>query len=229
MTACAPSSAALEIAIVMPRSLKEPVGLAPSTLSSTSQPVRSDSTLGGHQRRAALQQRDHRGRRGDRQPVAVLLDDAAPLVGGQLRSVDCVHRVTPLPPASRWRPRARCRARAAPRRSPRARVGAPVGDDDQRARPGVAVAAVPAWRTVSIDTPCSAKTVRHLGQHARLVGHVEADVVARARPRPSGCTGSSRVRRLARPGGARRPGCGRPPTRSPSTALAVGAPPAPGP
>ena len=32
MTACAPASLALEIAIVMPRSLKDPVGLAPSTL-----------------------------------------------------------------------------------------------------------------------------------------------------------------------------------------------------
>ena len=42
MTALAPSSTALVIAIVMPRSLNEPVGLAPSTLRYTSQPVRSD-------------------------------------------------------------------------------------------------------------------------------------------------------------------------------------------
>ena len=41
-TACAPSSTALETATVMPRSLNEPVGLAPSTLSQTSQPVRAD-------------------------------------------------------------------------------------------------------------------------------------------------------------------------------------------
>ena len=39
ITALAPSSAALEMAIVMPRSLKEPVGLAPSYFSHTSQPV----------------------------------------------------------------------------------------------------------------------------------------------------------------------------------------------
>ena len=32
MTAFAPSSAALEMAMVMPRSLNEPVGFAPSTL-----------------------------------------------------------------------------------------------------------------------------------------------------------------------------------------------------
>ena len=42
MTALAPSSTALEMATVMPRSLNEPVGLAPSTLRCTSQPVSSD-------------------------------------------------------------------------------------------------------------------------------------------------------------------------------------------
>jgi len=41
ITARAPSSAALLIAIVMPRSLKEPVGLAPSNFSQTSQPSNS--------------------------------------------------------------------------------------------------------------------------------------------------------------------------------------------
>jgi hypothetical protein len=47
MTACAPSSTALVIAIVIPRSLKDPVGLAPSTFSHTSQPVRRDSSGAG--------------------------------------------------------------------------------------------------------------------------------------------------------------------------------------
>ena len=41
MTAFAPASAALEIAIVMPRSLNEPVGLAPSTFRYTSASTRS--------------------------------------------------------------------------------------------------------------------------------------------------------------------------------------------
>ena len=41
-TALAPSSTALEMAMVMPRSLKLPVGLAPSTLSQTSAPTRSE-------------------------------------------------------------------------------------------------------------------------------------------------------------------------------------------
>ena len=42
ITAFAPSSAALEIAIVIPRSLNDPVGLAPSTFSHTSFPSISD-------------------------------------------------------------------------------------------------------------------------------------------------------------------------------------------
>ncbi len=42
-TASAPSASAHEIAVVMPRSLKEPVGLSPSTLSQTSPPVSPDS------------------------------------------------------------------------------------------------------------------------------------------------------------------------------------------
>jgi hypothetical protein len=47
MTACAPSSRALVMAMVMPRSLNDPVGLAPSTFSHTSQPVRRDSSAAG--------------------------------------------------------------------------------------------------------------------------------------------------------------------------------------
>src|SRR5829696_1847949 len=42
MIAFTPCSTARETATVMPRSLKEPVGFAPSTLSQTSQPVRAD-------------------------------------------------------------------------------------------------------------------------------------------------------------------------------------------
>jgi len=42
ITAVAPSCTAFEMATVMPRSLKEPVGLAPSTLRCTSQPVSSE-------------------------------------------------------------------------------------------------------------------------------------------------------------------------------------------
>src|SRR4051794_32346645 len=47
MTALAPASTALDTATVMPRSLNDPVGLAPSTLRYTSQPVRSLRTGAG--------------------------------------------------------------------------------------------------------------------------------------------------------------------------------------
>ena len=42
ITASAPSPIAADTATVMPRSLNEPVGLAPSIFSHTSAPVRSD-------------------------------------------------------------------------------------------------------------------------------------------------------------------------------------------
>src|SRR5215472_17108720 len=47
MTAFAPRAAAMLTATVMPRSLNEPVGLTPSTLRYTTQPVISDSTGAG--------------------------------------------------------------------------------------------------------------------------------------------------------------------------------------
>ena len=43
MTAFAPCLAATEIAVVMPRSLKEPVGLRPSYFTRTRAPTRSES------------------------------------------------------------------------------------------------------------------------------------------------------------------------------------------
>ena len=53
-TASAPSWTATEMAAVMPRSLNEPVGLSPSTLSHTSPPVSPESHSERDQRRAAL-------------------------------------------------------------------------------------------------------------------------------------------------------------------------------
>ena len=75
MTICAPRSLALETARVMPRSLKEQVGLTPSYLShnSKSPPMASDKIVRPHQRRVAFVERndgrrcrspaDRRGRR----------------------------------------------------------------------------------------------------------------------------------------------------------------------
>ena len=48
ITAFAPAGGRFEMAIVMPRSLKEPVGLTPSNLSQTSQPVRAGEGAGRH-------------------------------------------------------------------------------------------------------------------------------------------------------------------------------------
>ena len=47
ITASAPSRTAAETAQVIPRSLNEPVGFAPSTFSHTSAPTRSDSRTAG--------------------------------------------------------------------------------------------------------------------------------------------------------------------------------------
>ena len=84
MTALAPSSAALEIAIVMPRSLNEPVGLAPSTLRCTSQPVSSERCPAADSGVPPSRSVTTGVASVDRQPVAVLLDDAAP-AGGCVR------------------------------------------------------------------------------------------------------------------------------------------------
>ena len=75
MTACAPSSLARVMAIVMPRSLKEPVGLAPSTLRWTSQPVSSESTCAGTSGVPPSRSVTAVVSGVDGQPVAVLLDD----------------------------------------------------------------------------------------------------------------------------------------------------------
>ena len=81
ITASAPSRTAADTAHVIPRSLNEPVGFAPSSLSHTSQPARSDTRGGEHQRRRALAQRHDRVALLERQPVAPAFDQA-----GQLNS-----------------------------------------------------------------------------------------------------------------------------------------------
>ena len=61
-TTFAPASTAFVIAIVMPRSLKEPVGFVPSTLSQTSKIQLGRESVGVEQRRPTLEQGDDRGR-----------------------------------------------------------------------------------------------------------------------------------------------------------------------
>ena len=65
----------------MPRSLNEPVGFIPSNLTQTFAPVRAESASAGMQRRAALAERDDRGRVGHVETVRVFAQNSAPLCG----------------------------------------------------------------------------------------------------------------------------------------------------
>ncbi len=74
MTASAPSRTAADTAHVIPRSLNEPVGFAPSSLSHTSHARALGHALGQHERRGALGERHHRVAGRERQPLAPALD-----------------------------------------------------------------------------------------------------------------------------------------------------------
>ena len=76
ITASAPSRTAAETAQVMPRSLNEPVGLAPSSLSQTSAPTRSDTRSASTSGVEPSCERDDGIGGRERQPVAVALDQA---------------------------------------------------------------------------------------------------------------------------------------------------------
>src|SRR5262249_31612987 len=110
MTAVAPRSAALLTASVMPRSLNDPVGFAPSTFRYTSHRVRRDSTGAGTSGVA---------------PSPSVITGVVPVTGSQSRycritpgqdalltpfpgctsfpgGADALTRRSPPPPASRW-------------------------------------------------------------------------------------------------------------------------------
>ena len=76
MTACAPSRTAADTAQVMPRSLNEPVGFAPSSLSHTSAPTRSETRSASTSGVEPSSERDDRVVGLERQPVAEALDQA---------------------------------------------------------------------------------------------------------------------------------------------------------
>ena len=174
-----PAPAATLIATVMPRSLNEPVGFAPSTLSQTSQPRSSDSASRRDQRRAPLAQRDHGIGVGDRKPRAIARDHAASrapetgafeLLGDPPRSVGSLISLTFD-----------------------SHHAGHVADDVEPAQGASTVAlsaasvarwvtitswasaSRPCWRTVWIDTPCSAKHQRDRGEHTRHVGRPRGD------------------------------------------------------
>ena len=171
-TALAPSSTALEMAMVMPRSLNEPVGLAPSILSRTRAPDPGRQPGRLEQRRAALEQGHHRGVRRDREELPVLLDDPAPAEG----------------PAAAWsadvttHPRSASRRRSAPPRPDRSSAASVARTSPSRARwvtkTRRASPDAPSCSTERIDTPLVAERRRDRTEHAGPVGHVEADVEA---------------------------------------------------
>ena len=76
ITACAPSRTAADTAQVIPRSLNEPVGFAPSSFSHTSQPARSDTRSASTSGVEPSDERDDRVAGLERQPVAPALDQA---------------------------------------------------------------------------------------------------------------------------------------------------------
>ena len=212
-TAFCPRATASVTAMVMPRSLNEPVGLRPSTFRCTVQPVFSDSRGAGHQRGAALQQRHRRPVRGHRQPVPVGLDQAGP--GGVAR-----------------RRRSSC-SFAGSLQAQHA------GDLSTTSRPASAAtvsdsaASVARWVTTTIGRRMAALVDDallanlgdadlalaefgcHRGQYARAVLDRHADVVAGRdhahRVRSAAGRTSTRAGRV-RPG----PGCGRPSPHRPS-------------
>ena len=159
--------------MVMPRSLKLPVGLAPSTLSHTCAPTRSDSRGAGTSGRAALEQRDHRRLLGDGEEVAVLLHDAtpagrhdrapSPVVGPVAddpeHPADPVHRLVPaqLVDGGEQVP-----------------LAGHVGEEDQPGLLGQADLLHGPDGDVVV-----AEDLGHGGQHAGPVGHVHAEVEGR--------------------------------------------------
>ena len=147
ITTLAPCSTAFEIAIVMPRSLNEPVGFAPSTFSRTrATPARCRDPGRLEQRRVALEQRDHRRRVGHRQPVAVRLDEAR----ATRRSVSSLIRS----PTTRSTEPTRCTTSTLAQGVERGDAGrprVPVRDEDRAARRRPMPRCCIDW----IDTPCA--------------------------------------------------------------------------
>ena len=174
ITACAPLARASVMATVMPRSLNDPVGLAPSTLRWTSHPVSAERCGAGSSgvppsRRVTTSHDDGHVRH----PVAVGLDDPRPLRPRQHgaaagRRQGGGHAAPPIDVTGRPRPSTRMHAGDAAHRVEVREVGrrshasaASVAEWVTTTSVASAVSssvACPSWRTVAMLTPCSAKT-----------------------------------------------------------------------
>ena len=192
----------------MPRSLKEPVGLSPSTLSQTSPPARSESQPECDQRGAALAEGHRLEAVGHQvEQGAVLLDHAAPLARCRRRSGPSSRLHQSAIPSTRITERHLAHARRA--RAARSTVAAScgvgrvVGDHDELGVGAAALLAQGLDRDVLLG-----ERRRDLGQHAGAVVDVDRHVVAGPglAHRQHDTVG---VRRLAGAAGVARAGCGR--------------------
>ena len=95
MTALAPSSTALLMAMVMPRSLKTAGRVGALDLEIDVAAGERGDAVARDERGAALQQRDDGRRRGHRKPVTVLLDEATPCPGHDYSSRARTDRARP--------------------------------------------------------------------------------------------------------------------------------------
>ena len=208
-TASAPSALATEMAVVMPRSLKDPVGLLPSTLSHTSAPVSPRQPLGPHQRRAALAQGDRLSAGGDRSSSSRYSSITPRHWCGRSTSGHSSPpstRITEVTSRTMSMPR-RCSTVAASWASV-----ARVGDDDELRVVAAALLADGLDRHAVLGEGRG-----HRGEHARAVVDVDGDVVAGDGSPPSAAPRGRRTPTRRRRG-CRRSRLRATVTRSPSTA-----------
>jgi hypothetical protein len=176
ITALAPARAATEIAIVIPRSLNDPVGLPPFALQPDVAAGPLGQVPGRHERCAALAEGEHLEVGGDRSRSRY--SSITPRHWWAIAQSSPSTRITLLT-ASTTDSRASASTVAAKRG-----VRGGVGHDDQRGRGGP-VGAPPSsrsgsccWRSgLDRDARARRRPWGDLGEHARPVGDVEADVV----------------------------------------------------
>ena len=194
-TTLAPSSTAFEIAIVIPRSLNDPVGLSPSTLSSTrATPTCSRQPGRVEQRRVALEQRDDRRRVGDREALAVRLDQPGPRRPSRhslLVADDPQHRADAVH-------RRRARAAASQRRPQVGLAGRWVMKIRRASSP------MPLCCIDRIDTPCAPNTPAIAASTPGRSATSSEQVELRRRSRRSAGSASARACRSWRPARPRR-------------------------
>ena len=205
----------MEMAIVIPRSLNEPVGLAPFDLEPDLGARPLGEARGGYQRRPALQQGDHRRARSDGKEGAVLLHDAPP---SGAHDYPCSSPMTRSTPPTRS---TACNRRSSSMVASRSPSRAGWVRKIRRAS-----SANPTCSMARIDDLVVAEHLGHGGQNPGPIGHVHAEVEGGpqlglgshrdARPlgrrrRRAGAQVASRIDQIAEHGT-----CGRPATGAPA-------------